>query len=115
MANSQFKKILDTCFTKDPNGSGYTPIMTSFNIPLKGATTQIKIPRITTIPITMLAIDKANINLRPSDRSDLTLKESNTAEHIKQEYDTNIQCDQVPLPQGLATLIQALTNSITPG
>jgi hypothetical protein len=114
MANSQFKNILDTCFIKERNSSAYTPIMIPFNIPLKGVTTQIEIPLITTIPVTMLAIDKANIHLRPGSQSEFAIKESTTAEHPEQEYHTNIQCNQLPLPQGLATLIEVLTNSITP-
>jgi len=115
LASSQLKKILDTCFVKEPGSSAYEPIMIPFNISVSEAKAQIEIPLITAIPITMLAIDKANIFLGSGNQPESLKNEgSKVVEYSEQDYNTNIQCEQQPLPQGLAILIEVLSNSISP-
>lgn len=110
MGITQLQDILATCFQKTSEGT-YEPIMVTINIPNHGVTSQIQIPMITAIPITMLSIDEADIFLNSHSFDPSQEREGD--ENNEYEYDTNIKCEQQPLPKGLSILIEALANTIT--
>lgn len=68
---------------------------------------------LTAVPITMLAIDKAEFYL-PSNIETNPKESGDDTEELIQEYDTNITCEQQPLPQGIAVLLNVLSSNIQP-
>lgn len=113
MGISQLNNILETCFKKNDSTSpvSYDPIMIAVNIPNRGVTSQVEIPLITAIPVTMLSVDKADIVLNAENETNDTAKPADESQY---DYDTNIIIQQQPIPQGLSILINALSNSIGP-
>lgn len=105
LAEMQIRSILDSYFRKEEGGS-YAPIMADFKISNTGITSVIKVPLITMVPISMLAIGQGFI-----DSSLDSNKEENVDKAIER---SDIKIEQQPLPQGLAILISALANTITP-
>ena len=76
MGISQLNNILETCFKKNDSTSpvSYDPIMIAVNIPNIGVTSQVEIPLITAIPVTMLSVDKADIVLNAENETNDTAK-----------------------------------------
>jgi hypothetical protein len=104
LAKAHIDFLLEHCFTRDEAGA-YLPVMIVMNVThgvrsnegqLEQVTTVFNLPLLTIVPLNPIRVNTATI----------------TAEDAGTEY--AIEVGELPLPQGINTLITTLTSNIHP-